>query len=132
MSPEELASRIHSGTDWYEFDARSWCEEAAAQLRRLAARVAELEAVGEPIAWLDDFGNAFPLAANKGAGSWVDDHKRTWKPLFTSPAVPLTDEQVFQDDGIMAANAKAALPLSLIMPIVRAVEAKHGITGSST
>lgn len=42
----------------------------------------------EPVAWMDDFGNAFPLNANKGAGSWRDDHKRTWKPLYTSPSSP--------------------------------------------
>ena len=39
----------------------------------------------EPVAWMDDFGNAFPLAANKGAGSWRDEHKRNWKPLYAIP-----------------------------------------------
>lgn len=42
----------------------------------------------QPVAWMDDFGNAFPLAANKGAGSWLDEHKRNWKPLYTHPAAP--------------------------------------------
>jgi hypothetical protein len=50
----------------------------------------------EPVAWMDDFGNAFPLGANKGAGSWMDAHKRTWKPLYAGAApqapAPLTDE----------------------------------------
>lgn len=31
----ELADRIHPRTDWYEFDAQTWCNEAAAELRRL-------------------------------------------------------------------------------------------------
>jgi hypothetical protein len=29
-----LAERIHPQTDWYEFDSQSWCNEAAAELRR--------------------------------------------------------------------------------------------------
>ena len=54
-------------------------------------------AAPEPVAWMDDFGNAFPMAANKGAGSWMDEHKRNWKPLYAAPAptvVPLTEEQI--------------------------------------
>lgn len=39
----------------------------------------------QPVAWMDDFGNVFPLAANKGAGSWMDEHKRNWKPLYAAP-----------------------------------------------
>lgn len=37
-----LADRIHRRTDWYEFDAQTWCNEAAAELRRLHA--VEIEA----------------------------------------------------------------------------------------
>lgn len=40
---------------------------------------------GEAVAWMDDFGNTFPLAANKGAASWRDEHKRHWQPLYTAP-----------------------------------------------
>lgn len=43
---------------------------------------------GEAVAWMDDFGNVFPLGANKGAGSWLDSHKRTWRPLFASLPAP--------------------------------------------
>ncbi len=39
----------------------------------------------EPVAWMDDFGNVFPLGAIKGAGSWRDEHQRNWKPLFAHP-----------------------------------------------
>lgn len=42
----------------------------------------------EPVAWMDDFGNAFPLAANKGAGSWRDEHKRDWRPLYDHAIPP--------------------------------------------
>lgn len=40
---------------------------------------------------------------------------------------PLTDEQVFADDGIMAANARIGIPLSGIMELARAIEKAHGI-----
>jgi len=30
----ELASRIHSDTDWYEFDAQSFCLEVSVLLRK--------------------------------------------------------------------------------------------------
>ena len=55
---------------------------AASVARASNAQQAEAQ---EPCAWLDDFGNAFPLGANKGAGSWMDAHKRNWRPLFTRP-----------------------------------------------
>ena len=44
----------------------------------------------EPVAWLDEYGNAFPLAAKQY--SVVGKH---WKPLYTTPPQrkPLTDEQ---------------------------------------
>ena len=49
--------------------------------------------------------------------------------LYAAPAAPqpLTDEQVFADDGIMEANAHAGLPMRWLLEIVRAVERAHGI-----
>jgi hypothetical protein len=52
-------------------------------MRQAYAQGAASQLAEKPVAWLDDFGNAFPLGANKGAGSWMDAHKRTWKELFT-------------------------------------------------
>jgi len=51
------------------------------------------------------------------------------QPLYLAPPArkPLTDEQVFADDGIMAVNARIGLPLSEIMEITRAIEQAHGI-----
>lgn len=57
----------------------------------------------EPVAWMDDFGNVFPLAANKGAGSWMDEHKRNWKPLYATPqpaAKPLFGEMIAAHPGL--------------------------------
>lgn len=42
-------------------------------------------------------------------------------------AVPLTDEQVWRDDGIMSANAGAQLLMPCLMELVRAIERAHGI-----
>ena len=50
----------------------------------------------EPVAWIDEFGNTFPLAAYNGGKAWRDSHKHNWKPLYAIPegyvVVPLTDE----------------------------------------
>lgn len=66
------------------------CWMAEQPSRAAKAEQPALESVprDKPVAWMDDFGNSFPLAANKGAGSWRDEHKRNWKPLYTSPFDP--------------------------------------------
>lgn len=63
----------------------------------------------EPVAWMDEFGNVFPLAANKGAGHWLDDHKRNWKPLYASPVPHITAEQVEQLKRLADAAIHAAI-----------------------
>ena len=58
-------------------------------LCRRAIEAAALAAQpAKPVAWMDDFGNAFPLGAIKGAGSWRDEHQRNWRPLYTAPPAP--------------------------------------------
>lgn len=50
---------------------------------------AQIEAAeAKPVAWMDEFGNAFPLDAWKPAKrtGYLDYHKKAWKPLFTHPA----------------------------------------------
>jgi len=74
----------------------------------------------EPVAWMEDFGNAFPLGAVKGAGSWRDDHQRNWMPLYTHQPRRewrgLTDEEI-EDcwDGYLS---------DYQLQMIRAVEAK--------
>lgn len=46
---------------------------------------------GEAVAWVDEFGNAYPLSAYTGKGDWLDDHKRHWRRAYAAPpaaAVP--------------------------------------------
>ena len=54
--------------------------------------VAALDAArGEAVAWVDEFGNAYPLSAYSGKGDWQDDHKRHWRRAYAAPpaaAVP--------------------------------------------
>jgi hypothetical protein len=67
-------------------DLKSAYTNAEQVLDRIDAALAEHDAAPpQPVAWMDDFGNTFPLIANKGAGSWRDEHKRDWKPLYAAP-----------------------------------------------
>ena len=54
-----------------------------------------------------------------------------WTPLCTAlpQRQPLTDEQIWADDGIMRANAGLGLLMKDIALLVRAIEQAHGITG---
>jgi hypothetical protein len=58
-----------------EFTAEQMRAYAEAYRKAWVARL-------KPVAWMDDFGNPFPLAANKGSASWMDEHKRNWVPLY--------------------------------------------------
>jgi len=61
----------------------SWCRGYEAALRAALA-----EPVPEAVAWMDEFGNVFPLAAYNGGKSWRDDYKRKWTPLYAHPITP--------------------------------------------
>ena len=80
----------------------------------------------EPVAWLDEYGNTFPLAAKQY--SVVGKH---WKPLYTTPPQrkPLTDEQIlhFVDTHVGAPSMAYPLDNSDWMNFARAIEAAHGI-----
>ena len=55
----------------------------------LSAELAELRqqiAEAKPVAWIDKFGNAYPLNAWKPKNpTYHDDFKSDWKPLYTTP-----------------------------------------------
>lgn len=152
---ERLAQAL---TDWKSREVRDLDRlDAAAELRRLAAlsesnaidalnyesRIERLQAENdalramhdaapkveaEPVAWMDDFGNAFPLAANKGAGSWLDEHKRNWKPLYTHPAAPQPDalpEARYTEDEIADACMLAEIPDSKFESLLLVLKGKQ-------
>ena len=87
--------------------------------RAMEKNAAEQPAQQEPVAWIDEYGNAFPLAAKQY--SIVGKH---WKPLYTSPQPikPLTDEEILS----VARNHYNPHERAEIS-FARAIEAAHGI-----
>jgi hypothetical protein len=81
----------------------------------------------EHVAWLDEYGNAFPLAAKQY--SVVGKH---WMPLYTSPPQrqPLTDEipkgvlLAISNAGLMLLKTQHGYELRKLGPAIA-----HGITG---
>ena len=49
-----------------------------------ALREALAQPESEPVAWIDKFGNVFPLAAMRGP-AW---DREPWKPLYLAPPAP--------------------------------------------
>ena len=67
-----------------------------------------------------------------GSGEYLSPKVHTaWeaeKRKYATPnSKPLTDDQVWADEGIMAANATAGLPMPVLMLLKRAIERAHGI-----
>jgi hypothetical protein len=62
------------------------CDRWRDDLRTVVTMLNEA-AEARPVAWMDEFGNAFPLDAWKPAKrTYLDDHKNGWKPLYLHPA----------------------------------------------
>ena len=85
----------------------------------------------EPVAWIDEYGNAFPLAAKQY--SVVGKH---WKPLYTSPPaqrtwVGLTHEDIKEAEWLLSAikeheayTLQEQLLVEGVDVFARAIEAK--------
>ena len=73
----------------------------------------------EPVAWMDKFGNVFPLGAQRGPKHLNEP----MKPLYATPPQrkPLTDEE------IESINVRLAGNRDLARLFARAIEAAHGI-----
>ena len=74
--------------------------------------------VQEPVAWVAD-----------GVLMKAGIPKRYTGYLYTTPQQrkPLTDEQIWNNDGIMAANSGYGATFETLREVVRATEAAHGI-----
>ena len=85
-----LAERI----DLYAQLGVEGCDQWQNDLRAVVTMLNGM-ADAKPVAWIDEFGNAFPLDAWKPAKrtGYLDFHKRVWKPLFTHPAPQPQPEQ---------------------------------------
>ncbi|MCR4301922.1 MAG: hypothetical protein NUV51_09955, partial [Sulfuricaulis sp.] len=96
LTPEqmrELAERVEEIARYCSND-NMWDEGEVADLRTVVTMLREA-AGAKPVAWIDEFGNAFPLDAWKPAKrtGYLDYHKKAWKPLFTHPAPQPQPEQ---------------------------------------
>lgn len=124
--------------------------EAYAKIRKLeqAAQQAPV-AQGEPVAWLVcgvnkdgslslEHAAAWQEAAHEHINDAITEHgiedAATWvvRPAYTTPqqaSTPMTVEQIWENDQLMALNAVMGLPLQTIESIVGIVERHHNIKG---
>jgi hypothetical protein len=81
----------------------------------------------EPVAYQNLFDSYYGQVWREESGEWNGNKPIASRALFTHPAPaqpvpePLTADDVFASDEIMALNAKAGLRIELLMEIVRAV-----------
>jgi len=60
-----------------------------------------------------------------------EDATPVWtSPPAAQPAVPLTDDEIWKNDDIMAANSGYGADFETLRKVIRAIEAAHGITAS--
>ena len=116
----------------YQHDTRHECAEAI-RARGVGASI-QPPAHQEPVAWIEHewSGTGLRHLHFEKREPMVRDEvvNPVWTPLYTAPPQlqPLTDEQIWADDGIMSANAKLGLLIKDIALLVRAIESAHGIT----
>jgi hypothetical protein len=85
----------------------------------------------EPVAWMDAFGNVFPLGAQRGP-KYLNE---PMKPLYTTPPAaqrqPLTDEKI-DDIWNRYCDEMGEASINDAYDIARAIEAAHGIKEKNT
>jgi hypothetical protein len=94
-----------------------------AKLAQAAIKEALAQPEQEPVAWMDEFGNVFPLGAQRGPKHLNEP----MKPLYTTPPQrkPLTDEEI----GAILEDINAFG--TRLYTFARAIEAAHGIKGEA-
>lgn len=128
MTDKALAARLREQASLYRtFNQTGY--DRSADLERAADLIYSMAQSAEPVATVH-----YPRTGGNVGVSWRAIPEAGAMPkdgakLYLAPPArePLSAEQVFADDGIMAANARLGLPLSEIMEITRAVEQAHGI-----
>lgn len=120
------------------FDTREQCERNS---EGIAGEAVPLYAAPqqpvqqEPVAWIEHewSGTGLRHLHFEKREPMVRDEvvNPVWTPIYTAPPQrqPLTDEQMWADDGIMSANSRLGLLMKDIALLVRAIEQAHGITG---
>jgi hypothetical protein len=116
-----------------------WSRQVVALLRELLA-----EPQGAPVAWWckhppEKGGGGFMTCDEAAAQHYMHKFRTVENgpvlvSLYAAPQQrkPLTPDQVYANDGIMACNMHIGALMNELMPFVRAVEKAHGITGEPT
>ena len=82
----------------------------------------------EPVAMRYDYDGYGYKYIDNGSGSDWQTRIKDAEPVYTTPPqrpwVGLTDDEIWKDDGIMAANSKCGAIFETLREIVRAIEAK--------
>jgi hypothetical protein len=85
----------------------------------------------EPVLWMDEFGNVFPLGAQRGP-KYLNE---PMKPLYTTPPAaqrqPLTEDQI-DDIWNRYCDEMGEASINDAYDIARAIEAAHGIKEKNT
>ena len=114
----------------YLTEAAEMLESLIAERDALKAELAAIKGAGEPVAWIvrkvDWSERMSDVIRGSNPPAWAD----VAHPLYTRPAVPLTDKQIFASEEIKAANAEIGLLFSSLLKLVRAIEAAHNIKGA--
>lgn len=88
---------------------------------------------GEPVAWMGEMhgprGGPWTAFIEHKPSLNVMDATTKWTPLYTTPQQrkPLTDDEIWKSDDIMAANSGYGANFETLREVVRAIEAAHGI-----
>ncbi|MGL6289273.1 MAG: hypothetical protein ACRC2H_01135 [Silanimonas sp.] len=116
--PKALAALREALANYLQFGALLDDSPAALELAKRAGNyLAALDAArAEAVAWVDEFGNTYPLAAHSGKGNWQDDHKRHWRRAYAAPPAALAAEYLLPCDVCLppSTTISAGCPLSTL------------------
>ena len=88
----DICADERNAAEQVQIQDHRWPNRAPHIAVQLAPYVPDAARAGdaEPVAWMDEYGNTFPLEAHstKGRLSWDSAHKRGWTPLYAVPQAP--------------------------------------------
>ena len=121
MTDKEL---MQQALEALEEGYRTHTPEFKNAIAALRERLAQPEQ--EPVAWIDEFGNVFPLGAQRGPKHLNEP----MKPLYTAPPQrkPLSDEEI-SNTWCKVSNTDFVTADTHVF--ARAIEAAHGIKGDA-
>ena len=109
--------------------ACQYAKDVAMPEYRCATKCQYAQPEQEPVAWIDEFGNVFPLGAQRGPKHLNEP----MKPLYTTPPQrkPLTNGEIYTAYITATNQTLRATDERLAFAFARAIEAAHGIKGEA-